>query len=608
MENHPAVKGAVVVGQQRFQTGLLIEPDWNQVDEREDPGAFIDRIWATIEQANQESPGHGRVWKSKIALAKKEKPFVRAPKGSIMRRKTVDLYEREIDALYSNEGFHEELGQLPTNADLETTKAFLRKAVGLTVPGFKENASDDTDFFKLGVDSLQVLGLASTLSHAMKGTGTSREASVAPRTIYANPTINALAAAVMKTPDNNGSQANGALPAVSREQKMADMFAKYTQDLPSLPPKPEKRSVILTGSTGALGGYILQTLIGRPNVNRIFCLNRSADAELRQKRSFEEVDVTPDFSKVTFLHTDFGKDRFNLYEKIYQTLLDSVDVFIHNAWAVDFNKALESYEEVHIAGTRRCVDFSLQSRHRAHIFFVSSIAGVGNWGATNTGEVPERFFSDDTVALSQGYGESKHVAEKILAAAAQRVGVPSTILRCGQLAGPAAEKGVWNRHEWVPSIVSTSKAMGIIPGSLGNQDLVDWVPVDVTAQIIVELGVSRLRRQEDDRLDVFHIVNSKVVSWRELVPVIQEYYGGSEKLRSVPFAEWVAELRKVPVTAEEVKTKPGIKLLDFYEGLTGETGLPRLATAHTVQCSKALRELNPVNGDLMRNYLNQWQF
>ncbi|EKG14498.1 AMP-dependent synthetase/ligase [Macrophomina phaseolina MS6] len=613
VENHPLVRGAVVVGQSRFQPAILIEPDWTKVKQGQDLDWLLTELWPAIEEANREAPAHAQVWKNRIAFTKKEKPFVRAPKGSIVRRSTINAYADEIDALYSSEGFDEQLGKLDRNADLPTTRAFVRQAVKLVVPLFKDEHSDDQDIFDLGVDSLQVMALSSALSHALKADAADRGAAVVPRDVYGNPTVSQLAAAIVTKLSHKEQEEQ---PSVPREQMMAEMVKKYTSDLPKtaspLPALPEKQTIVLTGSTGSLGNYILSDLIASPAVAHVYCLNRSDSAAARQTQSFQERDAPTDFSKVTFLRTDFSQARFGLDQPTYDQLAAEVTIFIHNAWAVDFNHALASYEPTHIAGTRRVVDFSLQSAHRAHIVFISSIASVANWAALPgaAGPVPETFIENDSAPLPQGYGESKHVAGRILAVAAKQAGVPASIVRCGQLAGPRQDKGVWNRHEWLPSIVHTSKNMGVVPANLGNQDAVDWVPMDAAARTVVECSFDRLRTQGERMLDVFHVVNPRVVSWRTLVPVIKEFYGKQGvELEAVEFEDWMRALRSVPLTKEEVEKKPGVKLVDFYEGLKTEGGaLPPMSTAHTVESSTCLGELREVDAALFENWLKQWGF
>jgi len=418
VEGHPAIKGALVVGQGKFQTGILLEPEWAQL-ESQSPDSLIDIVWPVIEEANNIQVAHGRVWKSKIVITKREKPFSRTPKGSIMRRTTVQLYEKEIDALYSNEGIGEQLGNLLEGADIPAIKAFLCQAFILTIPTFPKDGGDNDDIFNFGADSLQALALSSALSHAMPREQGVSEGSVPTRIIYSNPTIEGLAKVLHQRLNRHAAQ-DGALKRVTREQNIKNMVAKYTCNLPTVYteglPRLAKHTVVLTGSTGSLGNYILELLIADPKVETIYCLNRSATAESRQRDSFLAREAEPSFAKVRFHTTDFSKDDFGLSGEQYSELSSTVDVFIHNAWSVDFNLNLESYEATHIAGTRRCIDFSLAAKYRPHIFFLSSIASVGNWNASvakkssDRNEVPEQLFQDDTLPLPQGYGESKHVA------------------------------------------------------------------------------------------------------------------------------------------------------------------------------------------------------
>lgn len=604
IEGHPLVKGALVVGQARFQAGLLLEPS-KQVDAEQ----LIEEIWPLVEKANDMVAAHARVWKSKIAIAKPGKDFVRAPKGNIIRRRTNDLFQNEIEAIYSNEGFAEQLGNLDAKADGAAVKEFIRRAIHLAMPNVPQNVDESADIFSFGVDSLAVLGLASAINHAMPKVEGVRDNAIKSRTVYGNPSIKALASVVLDMINGQGE----AGPTKTREELMAETVQKYTADLPApvkYNPRQEKHAVILTGSSGSLGNYILQLLIESPMVAKIYCLNRS-DSEDRQRKSFEERGVPADFRKVTFFTTSFDKEQFGLAPEQYKEMQNTVDVFIHNAWAVNFNMGLESFEDVHVAGTRRCIDFSATSVYHPHIVFISSIASTGNWlGSGHTGLIPEVYMDDDSLPLPQGYGESKHVAGRILAAAAEKSNIASTVVRVGQLAGPTAEKGLWNRQEWLPSIIASSKVMGKIPRTLGNQDAVDWVPVDAAAKVLVDLVRTRLGTQAEHKLDVFHLVNPSTVSWSKLYPAVQKYYAAEGvQVQDVEFQDWLAELKSLPMTQEQMTKVPGLKLIDFYEGLgAANGGLPGMATEHTADASITLKELGPVDEAMIVNWCKQWKF
>ncbi|KAL1306390.1 hypothetical protein AAFC00_005097 [Neodothiora populina] len=603
IESHSMVKGALVVGQNHFQAGLLIE-----TKEPVEPETFLDTIWPKIEHANTLVAAHGRIWKSKVAFVKEGKAFIRAPKGNIVRRKTIEAFADEIDALYSNEGFADKLGELTTESSLEDVKQYIKSALALTCPKVPADVDESADIFEFGVDSLQVLGLASALNHAIPKREGATDGGIKSRVVYANPSLKALSSAVYDVV--SGADFNK--PHVSREQRMADTIAKYTADLPApvtYSPRPQKHAVVITGTTGSLGGYMLQYLLEAPDVAKVYALNRG-EAESRQRKAFQERGVDADFSKVKFLQTSFDQERFGLSVEDYQELLENVDLFIHNAWAVNFNMDLDSFEPTHIAGTRRVIDFSASAQYHPHIVFISSIASTGCWSTTgHTGLVPEEFYADNSLPLPQGYGESKHVASSILAVAAEKSGIASTIVRSGQIGGPRTALGLWNRQEWLPSIVASSKAIGKIPRTLGNEDVVDWVPVDVAAQVLLEIAHERFRTQKDKKLDTFALVNPEIVSWSELVPAVQAYYEPrGVKLEVVEFKEWLDVLKSLPMTQEEVARVPGLKLLDFYEGLDTGSGLPRMQTHRTAEASPALKNAGPINAALIQNWCKQWHF
>jgi nucleoside-diphosphate-sugar epimerase len=88
-------------------------------------------------------------------------------------------------------------------------------------------------------------------------------------------------------------------------------------------------------------------------------------------------------------------------------------MIIHNAWRVDFNLALSSFEP-NIRGTRMLLDLALASPHAASLrfIFVSSIASAFGCDSSQ-GPVPEELLGDPSMAIGSGYGESKHVAEQV---------------------------------------------------------------------------------------------------------------------------------------------------------------------------------------------------
>jgi nucleoside-diphosphate-sugar epimerase/aryl carrier-like protein len=384
----------------------------------------------------------------------------------------VSDYADEIDALYTG-GDQVDAAQIPKHATRQDITVYVTAAVSeiLEVPSLDENA----DIFSSGLDSLQTLRLGQVLQASLKSALPNLGSVFGSPQLYSRPTIAQLSRYVCDILQGNDSAPDAAVVESDsdRETRIADLIGKYTEDF------GKDHAVILTGSTGSLGAYLLHELLHDLSVTKIYCLNRSDDAARRQLQSLREkglatFDMFP--RRVEFLQAQFGAAKFGIDEAKYDQMLQEVDTIIHNAWKVNFNHRVEAFENPHIEGVRRLVEFSIASEKMAHIHFISSISTIEGYSPERGPSIPEIIFDDPSPVLRQGYGESKHISERICAAASAKCGVPTSIHRVGQIGGPTTEKGMWNKQEWVPSLVATSKTIKQIPSGLGSVS-VQWVPV-----------------------------------------------------------------------------------------------------------------------------------
>ncbi|OAA57976.1 Male sterility, NAD-binding protein [Niveomyces insectorum RCEF 264] len=610
---HPLVRGALIVGTARFQASLVIEPmEPLTVSEQ----AFVDQLWPTIEKANSVGPAHGRIFRSKVVVAGPDKPFIRAGKGTVIRARNTKLFEDEVDALYRDDSGGTAASStvmISEDASLDVVTNFVRTCVRDLLPSTVP-LSDTDDFFALGLDSLQTLELIKLLRRSI-ATQAKRNDIVSTRSVYAHPTIETLSrylhGAISGQAIYDGNKTNNnSFSSITRVQAMAHLIDKYTSDLPSKHTRSgSSLCVAVTGTTGSLGTHILEALVNDDTVRKIYCLNRSPDAQARQERGFSQLGKQGLLAsaKAAYLQTNFNEPRFGLAEDAYSDLCANVDVVIHNAWKVDFNHQLGSFEHTHIRGVRRLVDFALSSPRQPHIFYVSSLSSVGNWPAIygTAQPVPETYADRLDLALPMGYGESKLVAEQIVRAAVAQTGVHATILRVGQIAGPLArDGGQWNPTEWLPSLIRSAKTLGCIPDAMNT---IDWIPVDTLAHIVRDLVHSDYA---GGRSEIYNLANPNAANWADLVRVVQAHWWPAET-KPVPFAAWLDALQ---TSAKELDpaSLPAIKIVDFYKELAAEAALPakdRIAykTDKGRANSATMAGLGAVDGKAMETWLQQWK-
>lgn len=479
IEEHPAIRRAVISGANKFDAVLLLDPNWQVWDDARSNQELIQEVWPFVEQANAIGPAHGRIAKSKIGVASKAAPFPVTEKGNVQRRAILRDYSKQIEEIYAQRE-HDDFGALAENASFDEIQALVTQVVAQTLGN--QDVPPSSDLFASGADSLQTLQIARVLQDAVRSRVPGDEVVMTAQRIYANPTIAKLSA-LIHVAVNGGEAGDLRLSATEdRSEKMDTLVERYTKDLPiqpvALPNRLDKHTVILTGSTGSLGNYMLDLLLKDSRVEHVYCLDRAADARSRHKDSFSEKglnDSAEAQAKVTAWQADFGQEKFGLAEGQFEKLRSTVDTIIHNAWPVNFNLNLDHFE-AQIAGTRQLVDLSLSSTALAHIHFISSESTIADWTEKDGPAISEMVFHKPSIVTPTGYGMSKGIAERILAIASEQAGVPTSILRVGQISGPTTEKGVWNRQEWIPTLVETSKGLAKVPATL-TYFSIDWIPV-----------------------------------------------------------------------------------------------------------------------------------
>jgi thioester reductase-like protein len=245
--------------------------------------------------------------------------------------------------------------------------------------------------------------------------------------------------------------------------------------------------------------------------------------------------------------------------------------------------------------------------------------------------IPEQVIRNPIAPAAIGYGESKHLAENLLDYASKRLHLLNTsIARVGQIAGTSLpEQGPphgWNHHEWLPSLVISSRYLNAIPGTLGSKsndevdgvlDRIDWVPIDQLASLLVEITFSSGTPAEGSQgARVFHPINPNWVRWQSLVPTVvaalQETYPSpaTEKLEVVQYEEWLKRLQLAANRNDShlLKDNPAVKLLDFYQSLAVSSGakVKPLAITQTLARCPSLQGVGAINPEWLCGWIKDW--
>ena len=227
-------------------------------------------------------------------------------------------------------------------------------------------------------------------------------------------------------------------PQQKRAQEIIELVNKYTADLPEVRGRRanagnQKIVALLTGSTGNIGSHILASLLSDKRITRVYTLNRpSTSTDDRLLTAFEDRSLPTKLlsqSKLISLTGDISQENFGIAPGIYEEvrhmlrsalngeltcpdqITECVTHIIHNAWTVNFNHSLSTFEP-QIAAVRKVIDTLASLDRPVHLLFTSSVGTASGWDPSR-GPVPERPLDDPEYGAHTGYAASKYVVEQV---------------------------------------------------------------------------------------------------------------------------------------------------------------------------------------------------
>ncbi|KAI2782956.1 male sterility protein-domain-containing protein [Daldinia loculata] len=301
----------------------------------------------------------------------------------------------------------------------------------------------------------------------------------------------------------------------------------------------------------------------------------------------------PLLHKLKYIRIDIGQPRFGLEHHKYEEIANEVDTIIYNTWRLDFGLSIRSYHPF-LKATVSTIELAAVSKRNIHIVFVSSVSSVSRMATTTT--APEAPISDPLASLDMGYGQSKHAAERLLTAAIKVSGIPVSIIRVCQLGGPSPGKpGKWADQAWLSALIRAVGTTKYIPE---NVTAINWVPVDVAAEMIRDL-ITRPLQQE---AQFYHICHPRPQRWELLVDIPRELLGVAD---TVPLKEWTKKRRDIEdPSAEDIARVPALTMLDFLEKLGDGTESATYTTDQAIRYSKT--SIPALNGEMLRNWVSSW--
>jgi thioester reductase-like protein len=268
-------------------------------------------------------------------------------------------------------------------------------------------------------------------------------------------------------------------------------------------------TVLLTGGTGFLGSFVLESLLRLTNCG-IVALARAGDADHLRRRLESALERTallgPSLraafdARVRIVAGDLAQPRLGLDVDAWDRLATEVSAIYHSGAEVDYVKPYEQLRSVNVSGTVEIIRLACSGRAKA-LHYVSTTFMFGFVGRHVCRESDA---NDEMAGLNFGYAQSKWVAERLVLEAASR-GLTVHIYRPSLIT--ASREGRYVRRDLMARILSYMIRHGV---SLNSTNQLSFVPVDVCANNIVALSLL-----EEPAPRVVHITADRYYTMQEV--------------------------------------------------------------------------------------------
>ncbi|KAI8906781.1 male sterility protein-domain-containing protein [Gorgonomyces haynaldii] len=242
-----------------------------------------------------------------------------------------------------------------------------------------------------------------------------------------------------------------------------------------------KMCFFLTGASGYLGAFILQSLFQRMPKARVYCLVRSKsqqDGFKRLQDNCKRLNIPcPWLEKVQVLCGDLSETKFGLSQTDWDKVGQECQVIIHNGALVHWKHPYATLRAPNVLGTLTILDLAVHKRLKP-VHFVSTTGVQSHAKYRQMMLRNERIQESDDLSvcaegLYSGYGASKWVAEQLIMKARTQ-GIPTTTIRLSYIIGSTS--GSVSMDDFIWRLAQACVILGKAPKvqTSMNAQTADW--------------------------------------------------------------------------------------------------------------------------------------
>ncbi len=335
--------------------------------------------------------------------------------------------------------------------------------------------------------------------------------------------------------------------------------------------------ILLTGATGFLGAFLLYELLQQTKAD-IYCLVRCKNIDEGKKKlqnSLEAYGLWHESLSFRIIPVvgDLSKPLLGLEAEQFQLLARQIDVIYHNGAWVHHIYPYSILKQTNVQGTQEVLRLASQIKTKP-VHFISSSGVFSSVGYSGEKLVREDNL-DDNQLPSNGYSQSKYVAEKLVQIGSER-GIPVCIYRPSRISGHS-QTGVFNSNDFLYKLIIGCIQLGSVPDRDIRENI---VPVDYVSKAIVSLS-----KKEESVNKAFHLVHPQILHSSML---IEHIHSLGYQLEQIPYEQWRENLLNV---TKGSSTHPLYSLVPFFPARNSENKTSNSAFLK-FDCQNTLNGLN----------------
>ena len=315
-------------------------------------------------------------------------------------------------------------------------------------------------------------------------------------------------------------------------------------------------AILLTGSTGFLGAYLLAGQLQRWPELRVRALVRCPSAVAggdRIRTNLERYGLWQEGweQRLEVVPGDLAQPQFGLEEQAFAALAKGLGGILHNGAQLSQMAGYGQLAPANVGGTRAVLRLASLDGPLA-VQFISSVA-VFEGRAYRNRLILETEDLADWRGIHLGYSQTKWVSERLVLAAGA-AGLPVSVYR-PPLIGGHSRSGAWHQDDLLQRLLKGCLELGLAP-DLGWE--LDLVPVDYVAD-----AVTALAWRPDAVGRAYHLHHPEPVMLKDLLGQLVE---GGAALKVVPMERWLTAI-------EADSTNPLYPLRAFFHQRWGDDQL-----------------------------------